>query len=196
MGALASNQPDGDPLHGRCLCISGLKSQNREQERRSAHPPPRSRGSDHAHSSKCRANARPGFLLPELVIEMFRRMLLIREFDSRHPDLYAEGLVRGSSHASIGQEAVAVGACLAQDPADFMTSAKRGHGHTIAKGGDANDMMAELLGRATGYGRGKRGACTSRISLLVCPRQTGSSELESASRPGQLFRHPCEKVNR
>lgn len=85
-------------------------------------------------------------------------MLLIRQFDSRHPDLYAEGLLRGSSHASIGQEAVAVGDCLAHDPADFMTSAKRGHGHTIAKGGDVNRMIAKLLGRATGYCRGKGGS--------------------------------------
>jgi pyruvate dehydrogenase E1 component alpha subunit len=95
---------------------------------------------------------------PELVIEMFRRMLLIREFDSRLPDLYTEGLVRGSSHASTGQEAVAVGACLALEPTDLITSTHRGHGHTIAKGGDVNRMMAELLGRATGYCKGKGGS--------------------------------------
>jgi TPP-dependent pyruvate/acetoin dehydrogenase alpha subunit len=95
---------------------------------------------------------------PERLIEMLQRMMLIRAFDSTLPHLYTEGLVRGSSHASIGQEAVAVGACFALEPTDLITSTHRGHGHTIAKGGDVKRMMAELLGRADGYCHGKGGS--------------------------------------
>src|SRR5215831_5038562 len=89
---------------------------------------------------------------------MLRRMQLIRAFDSMLPDLYTRQLIRGSSHAAIGQEAVAVGACAALAGDDYITSTHRGHGHTIAKGGDVKRMMAELLGREVGYCRGKGGS--------------------------------------
>jgi TPP-dependent pyruvate/acetoin dehydrogenase alpha subunit len=91
-------------------------------------------------------------------VEMLRQMLLIRAFDGRLPDLYTRGLLRGSSHASIGQEAVAVGACSALSRDDYITSTHRGHGHAIAKGADVPRMMAELLGRESGYCRGKGGS--------------------------------------
>ena len=91
-------------------------------------------------------------------IELYRLMALIRAFDSTLPGLYTKGLVRGSSHAAIGQEAVAVGACAALEDADFVTSTHRGHGHRIAKGADVRRMMAELLGREAGYCRGKGGS--------------------------------------
>src|SRR3982074_1656738 len=93
----------------------------------------------------------------ERKLEMLRRMLLIRAFASLLPELYTRQLIRGSSHAAIGQEAVAVGACAALAPGDYITSTHRGHGHTIAKGGDVRRMMAELLGREGGYCRGKGG---------------------------------------
>lgn len=89
---------------------------------------------------------------------MLRRMQLIRAFDSMLPGLYTRQLIRGSSHAAIGQEAVAVGACAALAADDYITSTHRGHGHTIAKGGDVKRMMAELLGREDGYCRGKGGS--------------------------------------
>ena len=91
-------------------------------------------------------------------VELLRRMLLIRAFDSRLPDLYTRQLIRGSSHAAIGQEAVAVGACAALRPDDYITSTHRGHGHAIAKGCDVDRMMAELLGRRDGYCQGKGGS--------------------------------------
>jgi len=94
----------------------------------------------------------------ELLLDMLRRMWLIRAFDSMLPKLYTEGLIRGSSHSAIGMEASAVGACAALQPDDLITSTHRGHGHTIAKGGDVQRMMAELLGRADGYCRGKGGS--------------------------------------
>jgi TPP-dependent pyruvate/acetoin dehydrogenase alpha subunit len=92
------------------------------------------------------------------LVEMLRRALLIRAFDSVLPDLYTSGLVRGSTHAAIGQEAVAVGACAALRPDDYITSTHRGHGHAIAKGADPALMMAELLGRSTGYCQGRGGS--------------------------------------
>ena len=90
--------------------------------------------------------------------ELLRVMALIRAFDTRLPELYTRGLVRGSSHAAIGQEAVAAGACAALEPADYVTSTHRGHGHCIARGGELRLMMAELLGREDGYCRGKGGS--------------------------------------
>jgi TPP-dependent pyruvate/acetoin dehydrogenase alpha subunit len=95
---------------------------------------------------------------PELLIEMLRRMMLIRAFDSKLPALSVQQLIRGSSHACIGQEAAAVGACFTLRPSDYVTSTHRGHGHSIAKGGDVKFMMAELLGRADGCCHGKGGS--------------------------------------
>jgi TPP-dependent pyruvate/acetoin dehydrogenase alpha subunit len=95
---------------------------------------------------------------PEFLVEMLRRMLLIRAFESRLPVLSTQSLIRGSSHACIGQEAAAVGACFALQPSDYVTSTHRGHGHTIAKGGTVKFMMAELLGRADGCCHGKGGS--------------------------------------
>jgi acetoin:2,6-dichlorophenolindophenol oxidoreductase subunit alpha len=92
------------------------------------------------------------------LVELLRQMLLIRAFDSRLPDLYTRGLIRGSSHAAIGQEAVAVGACAALRADDYITSTHRGHGHAIAKGADPKRMMAELFGRRNGYCHGKGGS--------------------------------------
>lgn len=85
-------------------------------------------------------------------------MCLIRAFDRRLPRLYDSGKIRGSSHAAIGQEAVAAGACAALQEGDYITSTHRGHGHALARGAEANRMMAELLGRSSGYCRGKGGS--------------------------------------
>jgi pyruvate dehydrogenase E1 component alpha subunit len=90
--------------------------------------------------------------------EMLRRMLEIRHFDTRILELYREGLLRGSTHSYVGMEAVAVGACAALRSDDYITSTHRGHGHCIAKGGKLDLMMAELLGKATGYCKGKGGS--------------------------------------
>src|SRR3989440_3411422 len=90
--------------------------------------------------------------------EALRLMLTIRFFDERALALYRAGEMRGTTHPYIGMEAVGVGVMLALQPNDYVTSTHRGHGHTIAKGGDPKKMMAELLGRATGYSGGKGGS--------------------------------------
>jgi pyruvate dehydrogenase E1 component alpha subunit len=90
--------------------------------------------------------------------EALRLMLTIRYFDEQALALYRAGEMRGTTHPYIGMEAVGVGVTLALRPDDYVTSTHRGHGHTIAKGGDPRKMMAELLGRATGYSGGKGGS--------------------------------------
>src|SRR3954468_4407752 len=94
----------------------------------------------------------------ERMREALRLMLTIRLFDERALALYRAGEMRGTTHPYIGMEAVGVGVTLALRPDDYVTSTHRGHGHTIAKGGDPRRMMAELLGRATGYSGGKGGS--------------------------------------
>ncbi len=87
-----------------------------------------------------------------------RRMLLIRRFEEAAEDSYMRGLVHGTMHLSIGQEASAVGACLPLDDTDMITSTHRGHGHCIAKGADVARMFAEFFGKETGYCRGRGGS--------------------------------------
>ncbi|HEV2281421.1 MAG TPA: thiamine pyrophosphate-dependent dehydrogenase E1 component subunit alpha [bacterium] len=92
------------------------------------------------------------------LVDMLRMMLRIRQFEQRALELYREGVMRGTTHPYIGMEAVAVGTCAALRPADRITSTHRGHGHCLAKGGDTRLMMAELLGKAAGYCKGKGGS--------------------------------------
>ena len=89
---------------------------------------------------------------------MYLTMQVIRQFEEAVGKLYQKGLLKGGVHASIGQEAVAVGVCRALRPDDWITSTHRGHGHHIAKGADLDRMMAEIMGKATGYCRGRGGS--------------------------------------
>ena len=91
-------------------------------------------------------------------IDMLYKMMLIRGFEEKVEELFSLNLIHGSTHLYIGQEATAVGACKALNEDDYITSTHRGHGHCIAKGGDVKYMMAELLGRKTGYCKGKGGS--------------------------------------
>jgi pyruvate dehydrogenase E1 component alpha subunit len=93
-----------------------------------------------------------------LLMEMLRRMLRIRHFEEAVINLVERGEIVGAAHSYIGEEAVAVGACLALRDDDWMTGNHRSHGHPIAKGGDVNRAMAELLGKSTGYCKGKGGS--------------------------------------
>ncbi len=86
------------------------------------------------------------------------RMWQIRAFEVRAMELFEEKLIRGSVHPYVGMEAIAVGACAALGPDDFITSTHRGHGHCIAKGLDLKLMMAEIIGREDGYCRGRGGS--------------------------------------
>jgi 2-oxoisovalerate dehydrogenase E1 component len=92
------------------------------------------------------------------LLEMQRRMLLIRGFEERVAALYRDGLVPGFVHLSIGQEASAVGACWPLRRDDVITSTHRGHGHCLAKGLEPLGMFAELMGRDLGTNRGRGGS--------------------------------------
>lgn len=92
------------------------------------------------------------------VMRMLRRMMLIRRFDETVKELVQGGELVGAAHCYIGEEAVAVGACAALRDEDYITGNHRSHGHPIAKGGDVRRAMAELLGKATGYCKGKGGS--------------------------------------
>src|ERR671911_1639384 len=92
------------------------------------------------------------------LVDLLRRMWLIRAFEEKVSALYAERQIVGLLHLGIGQEAVAVGVCglLRQD--DFVFGGHRSHGHALAKGADVNRLMAEIAGRTSGYCRGKGGS--------------------------------------
>ena len=94
----------------------------------------------------------------EMCIDMLGKMYTIRFFEETVDDLFARGLVHGTMHLSIGQEASAVGSISALRDTDYILSTHRGHGHCIAKGADLNLMMAEFLGKETGYCRGRGGS--------------------------------------
>ncbi len=85
-------------------------------------------------------------------------MQLIRYFDERVVELYNQKLVRGSAHPYIGMEAIATGIISALGDQDLITSTHRGHGHCLARGLDPSRMLAEVLGRKSGYCRGKGGS--------------------------------------
>jgi len=90
--------------------------------------------------------------------EVYRLMRLIRQFELRVITLVNNNEIAGTTHEYIGEEAIAVGVCGALRSTDVITSTHRGHGHILAKGGDPKRMMAELLGRETGYNHGKGGS--------------------------------------
>jgi pyruvate dehydrogenase E1 component alpha subunit len=85
-------------------------------------------------------------------------MLRIRKFEEAAADVFSQGLIPGLLHLYIGEEAVAVGVCAHLEQNDYVVSTHRGHGHSIAKGADVTRMMAELLGKATGYSKGRGGS--------------------------------------
>ena len=94
----------------------------------------------------------------EKMVEMYTIMNRIRMFEMRVSELFAAGKIPGFVHLYAGEEAVATGVCSNLRISDFITSTHRGHGHLIAKGGDVKFMMAEVLGKRTGYCKGKGGS--------------------------------------
>lgn len=92
------------------------------------------------------------------MVAMYTKMLTIRRFEERMLEQQAAGALPGGVHTYIGEEAVAVGICAHLRSDDYITSTHRGHGHIIAKGGEAKLMMAELFGKKTGYCKGKGGS--------------------------------------
>jgi pyruvate dehydrogenase E1 component alpha subunit len=91
-------------------------------------------------------------------LDMYRGMTTIRLFEEQVNELYRGAKMPGLAHLYIGEEAVAVGVCSALRRDDYITSTHRGHGHCLAKGADVGRMFAELLGKESGYCKGKGGS--------------------------------------
>lgn len=89
---------------------------------------------------------------------MYRKMLEIRHFELEVDRLFKANMIWGTCHLSVGEEASAVGSIGALEESDMITSTHRGHGHCLAKGGELPGMFAELLGKETGYCRGRGGS--------------------------------------
>ncbi|TWT28262.1 thiamine pyrophosphate-dependent dehydrogenase E1 component subunit alpha [Planomicrobium sp. CPCC 101110] len=92
------------------------------------------------------------------LVNLYKQMWLIRFFEEKVDEFFAKGMIHGTTHLAVGQEASAVGAIAVLEDRDKITSTHRGHGHCIAKGAEVNGMMAELFGRTTGYCKGKGGS--------------------------------------
>jgi len=101
-------------------------------------------------------------------VEMYRRMMVIREFELAAMDLFKRGQIKGAVHPYIGQEASAVGVCMALNVDDLIAGTHRSHGHNLAKGAEPDRMMAEILGKETGYCKGRGG------SMHIAAFDTGS----------------------
>jgi TPP-dependent pyruvate/acetoin dehydrogenase alpha subunit len=104
----------------------------------------------------------------ETLFEMYRRMVRIRQFELAAMDLFKRGMVKGAIHPYIGQEASGVGVCMALRTEDLIAGTHRSHGHNIAKGAEPRRMMAEILGKETGYCKGRGG------SMHIAAFETGS----------------------
>ncbi len=97
-------------------------------------------------------------LTRDLALWMYERMLLIRFYEEKVKELFAQGKIPGFVHLYVGEEAVAVGVAANLRKDDYITSTHRGHGHCIAKGCDVKLMMAEIMGKRSGLCKGKGGS--------------------------------------
>jgi 2-oxoisovalerate dehydrogenase E1 component len=94
----------------------------------------------------------------DLLLDLFRRMQVIRQCEEQLARSHQRGLIHGACHTYVGQEAIAVGVCAHLRPDDVVFSTHRGHGHALAKGLPPRELMAELYGRQTGCSRGRGGS--------------------------------------
>ncbi|MGI9112352.1 MAG: alpha-ketoacid dehydrogenase subunit alpha/beta [Gaiellaceae bacterium] len=92
------------------------------------------------------------------LVEQYRLMALIRRFEDRAAELFQQGVIFGTAHSCVGQEAIAVGAAGVMRDTDYLVGHHRSHGHLIAAGADLRRMMAEMFGKRTGYCKGLGGS--------------------------------------
>jgi pyruvate dehydrogenase E1 component alpha subunit len=91
-------------------------------------------------------------------LEMYQLQVTIREAEQRANDLFFQNLIKGTSHLSLGQEAIAAGVAAAMKPGDKTFCTYRGHAHTLARGVSVEKVLGELMGRDNGLMRGKGGS--------------------------------------
>ena len=104
------------------------------------------------------ANQSEGALSRDRLLALYRQMLVIRRCEEQLAKLYAAGRIWGGCHTYVGEEAVATGVCAHLRPDDVVFSTHRGHGHALAKGVTPRELIAELLGKATGCSGGRGGS--------------------------------------
>jgi len=129
-----------------------------------------------AKSSRTRTSSRstPGETMKlqvEALESLYTTMVKIRRFDEKTVELFQQGLVKGTAHSYVGEEAVAAAACATLREDDYITGTHRGHGHCIAKGARLDRMIAELMGREDGYCRGLGGSmhiAALDLNILGC----------------------------
>ena len=112
-----------------------------------------------------------------LAEQFYATMLRARRFEEEAFEFYKKGMMPGMAHLYLGEEAVAVGVCTALKPEDCIGSTHRGHGHLVARGADMGRMMAEILGKKTGYSKGKGGTMPSNCAKNpACPLSSSGME--------------------
>lgn len=94
----------------------------------------------------------------KVLLGIYRNVYATRQFELKCAELYRAGFIRGYIHPYLGEEAIAAGACAAVGEDDYIVSTHRGHGHCISKGAELKLMMAEIMGKATGYCGGRGGS--------------------------------------
>lgn len=116
--------------------------------------------------------------LTDLRLELYSAMVRIRLFEEKVQELFEANKIKGTAHSSVGQEAVAVGAGSVLRPDDYVAGHHRSHGHVLAKGASMDLMMAELLGRRTGYCKGFGGSmhiADLSLGVLGCNGVVGAT---------------------
>src|SRR5207245_7451988 len=141
--------------------------------------------------------ATPTRLGKELLLALYRGMLLIRRSEELLARSHQRGLIHGACHTYVGEEAIAVGVCAHLRPNDVVFSTHRGHGHALAKGVPPRELMAELLGRETGCSRGRGGSMhlfAPEVGMMGTSGIVGPCILQ-ASGAGYSFKLlKCERV--
>jgi len=124
------------------------------------------------------------------LLGLYRQMLIIRLTEEQLARAHQQGLVHGACHTYVGEEAIAVGVCAALRDDDTVFSTHRGHGHALAKGVPPRELIAELLGRATGCSHGRGGSMhvfSPEVGMLGTSGIVGPSLLMAAG-VGYAFR--------
>lgn len=136
-------------------------------------------------------------LSTQILLDFYRTMVRIRVFEERVALLVQEKQIVCPAHLYIGQEAIATGACKALRTTDYVWGTHRSHGHYIAKGGDLNSAMAEMLGKETGCSHGRGGSMhliapevgilgTVPIVATTIPMAVGSALASQIRRDGRV----------
>jgi TPP-dependent pyruvate/acetoin dehydrogenase alpha subunit len=135
---------------------------------------------------------------PNIYEELFYKALRIRLAEERIIELYPSDKIQSPVHLSIGQEAVAVGACQSLKPTDLLFCSYRSHAFYLAKGGNLREMFAELYGKTTGCGRGKAGSMhlaapevglmgSSAVVASTIPHAVGAALAANRLKKGQVI---------